>query len=63
MEAEVVSISYDRKSKKRIEEVYVKKKTLDDSFQNQFVRIIAEGMKDSGIFKICTEHRLLDAVA
>ena len=51
MKAGIITITYDRKSKERIKEEYLKNTEIEESFQEQFVRILAQGLVNRGIIK------------
>lgn len=63
MEASIVTITYERKSKERIKEKYLKTIQVEESFQEQFIRILTEGLVNRGIIKSNNTHELINNIA
>ena len=63
MKASIITITYDRKSKERIKEEYLKNTEIEESFQEQFVRILAQGLVNRGIIKSNNTHELINNIA
>jgi len=63
MKASIITITYDRKSKVRIKEEYLKSIEVEESFQEQFVRILAEGLVNKGIIKSNNTYELINNIA
>ena len=63
MKASIITITYDRKSKVRIKEEYLKSIEVEESFQEQFVRILAEGLVNRGIIKSNNTYELINNIA
>lgn len=51
MEVSIVTISYDRKSKERVKEELLTQKSVEAEFENQFVKTLAEGLREKLIFR------------
>lgn len=51
MEVSIVTISYDRKSKERVKEELLTQKSVEAEFENQFIKTLAEGLREKFIFK------------
>lgn len=63
MKASIITITYDRKSKERIKEEYLKNTEIEESFQEQFVRILAQGLVNMSIIKSNNTHELINNIA
>lgn len=63
MKAGIITITYDRKSKERIKEEYLKNTEIEESFQEQFVRILAQGLVNRSIIKSNNTHELINNIA